>query len=95
MNPTTGQYMKFRCDSCGCDPIMTQCWHCDVCLNFDFCDACHNERDINDLHNHDHSMSAIWVPDGFFEIVPCRGGEHALKELMKRDPHFNFNLSMY
>jgi hypothetical protein len=37
-------------------------------------------------------MSAISVPDGFFKIVHGRGGEQALKELMKRDPNFNFNL---
>jgi hypothetical protein len=37
-------------------------------------------------------MSAISVPDGFWRIVPGRGGEHALKELLKRDPHFNLNL---
>jgi E3 ubiquitin-protein ligase UBR4 len=84
--------MKFRCDGCGYDPIMTQRWHCDLCLDFDFCDACHNERDLHDLHNHEHSMSAISVPDGFLEIVPGRGGEHALKKLMKHDPHLNFNL---
>jgi hypothetical protein len=89
--------MLFTCDGCGCVPITTQRWHCDVCLGlwFDFCDACHNEREPHDLHNHDHSMSAISVLDGFFKIVPYRGGEHDLKELMKRDPHFNFNLSMY
>ncbi len=84
--------MKFTCDGCGCVPIKTQRWHCDVCLDFDFCDACHNERDLHDLHDHDHSMSAISVPDGFWRIVPGRGGEHALKELLKRDPHFNLNL---
>ncbi len=83
--------MVFRCDGCGCIPIMTQRWHCDVCQNFDFCDVCHNGRDLHDLHNHEHSMSAISVADGFFKIVPDRGGEHALEELMKRDPHFNFN----
>ncbi len=91
-NPTIGRDMVFECDGCSCDPIMTQRWHCDVVLDFDFCDACHNGRDFHDLHNHDHSMFAISVPDGFFKIVPDTGGEHALKELMKRDPHFNFNL---
>jgi hypothetical protein len=70
--------MEFGCDGCGCDPIMTQRWHCDVCQDFDFCDDCYNGRYI-----HDHSMSAISAPHGF---------ERALNELMKRDPHFNFNL---
>jgi len=91
-SPTTGQSMEFGCDGCGCDPIMTQHWHCDVCQDFDFCDACYNGRDIHDLHDHDHSMSAISAPHGFLEIVPGRGFERALNELMKRDPHFNFNL---
>ncbi len=89
-NPTIGQDMVFECDGCGCVPIMTQCWHCDVCQDFDFCDACHNGKDIHDLH--DHSMSTISIPNGFLEIVPSRGGERALNELMKRDPHFKFNL---
>jgi len=91
-NPTFGQDMLFRCDGCDCCPIMTQRWHCDVCQFFDFCDACYNGRDIHDLHDHDHSMSAISTLDGFLEIIPGRGGERALHELMERDPHFNFNL---
>ncbi|CAK9210705.1 unnamed protein product [Sphagnum troendelagicum] len=89
-NPTIGRDMVFECDGCGCVPIMTQCWHCDVCQDFDFCDAYHNGRDIHDLH--DHSMSAISIPNGFLEIVPGHGGERALNKLMKRDPQFKFNL---
>jgi hypothetical protein len=91
-NPTIGWDMVFKCDGCGCVPIMTQCWHCDVCQDFEFCDACHNGRDIHDLHDHGHSMSDISIPNGFLEIVPSHGGERALNELMKRDPHFKFNL---
>jgi hypothetical protein len=37
-------------------------------------------------------MSVISVLDGFLEIVPGSKAERAFKELMKRDPHFNFNL---
>ncbi len=84
--------MEFRCDGCGCVPITTQRWHCDVCLDFDFCDACHNGRNLHDLHDHDHSMSVISIPDGFLEIVPRSENERALQELKKHDPHFNFNL---
>ncbi len=79
-------------DNINCNPIVALCWRCHVCPNFDLCDSCHSEKDFYDLHNHNHSMFAISVLDGSLEIVLSRKAKHALRESMKCDRHFNFNL---
>ncbi len=79
-------------DNINSNPIMALCWHSHVCPNFDLFDSCHSEKDFSDLHNHNHSLSLILVLDGSLEIVLSRRAKHALRELMKCDPHFNFNL---
>jgi hypothetical protein len=84
--------MLYNCDGCGCKPIKTQRWQCDVCQDFDFCDACHNGKVLHDRHNHDHSMSAISLLDGCLKKRPGKGFQRASQELMKSDPHFNLNL---
>lgn len=76
--------------------IATPSWHyVDVVMYvqiFDLCDSCHSEKDFYDFHNHNHSMSAILVLDGSLKIVLSRRAKHVLRESMKFDPHFNFNL---
>eukprot|EP00727_Mastigamoeba_balamuthi_P002214 m51a1_g11990 putative auxin transport protein big-like (3533) ;mRNA; f:886903-898969 len=50
---------QYRCDVCGTVPIAGRRWHCDVCVDYDLCDACHAAgRSGDDPHKPSHSMTA-------------------------------------
>ncbi|KAL3677862.1 hypothetical protein R1sor_020818 [Riccia sorocarpa] len=58
----TGASVQYCCDGCSTVPILRQRWHCNICPDFDLCEACYEVMDADQLpppHTRDHSMSAI------------------------------------
>ncbi|XP_020102857.1 auxin transport protein BIG isoform X2 [Ananas comosus] len=54
--------VQYCCDGCSTVPILRQRWHCNVCPDFDLCEACYRALDADRLpppHSRDHPMSAI------------------------------------
>ncbi|XP_073003648.1 auxin transport protein BIG [Typha latifolia] len=60
-DPATSS-VQYCCDGCSTVPILRQRWHCNVCPDFDLCEACYEVLDADHLpppHSRDHPMSAI------------------------------------
>ncbi|KAL8124720.1 auxin transport protein BIG isoform X1 [Apium graveolens] len=54
--------VQYCCDGCSTVPILRRRWHCNICPDFDLCEACYEVLDIDRLpppHSRDHPMSAI------------------------------------
>lgn len=54
--------VQYCCDGCSTVPILRRRWHCNVCPDFDLCEACYEVLDADRLpppHSSDHRMSAI------------------------------------
>lgn len=54
--------VQYCCDGCSTVPILRRRWHCNVCPDFDLCEACYEVLDADRLpppHSRDHPMSAI------------------------------------
>lgn len=65
--------VQYCCDGCSRVPIVGRRWHCNVCPDFDLCEACYEVMDGDRLpppHSGDHPMSAIPI-----EIESTVGGE--------------------
>ncbi|KAL2641590.1 hypothetical protein R1flu_009177 [Riccia fluitans] len=59
---TSTASVQYCCDGCSTVPILRQRWHCNICPDFDLCEACYEVMDADQLpppHTRDHSMSAI------------------------------------
>ncbi|KAL5723323.1 RING-type E3 ubiquitin transferase [Ranunculus cassubicifolius] len=60
-DPATSS-VQYCCDGCSTVPILRRRWHCNVCPDFDLCEACYEVLDADRLpppHSRDHPMSAI------------------------------------
>lgn len=69
---STTSSVQYCCDGCSTVPILRRRWHCNVCPDFDLCEACYEVMDANRLpppHSRDHPMSAIAIE------VDALGGE--------------------
>ncbi|KAL9674543.1 hypothetical protein QQ045_030815 [Rhodiola kirilowii] len=57
--------VQYSCDGCNTVPIPRQRWHCNVCPDFDLCDACYELFGAGTLtsqqHPRDHPMTVIPV----------------------------------
>jgi hypothetical protein len=84
------QGLQYMCDGCEWPSIVTRRWHCDTCLDFDFCEVCHS------LNNHEHPMSTTYPhPMNYITINTFRASGVLLK-WKKLNPQFNFALwSLY
>ncbi|KAJ0989688.1 hypothetical protein J5N97_008044 [Dioscorea zingiberensis] len=54
--------VQYCCDGCSTVPILRRRWHCNICPDFDLCEACYEVLDADRLpppHSRDHPMSAI------------------------------------
>lgn len=54
--------VQYCCDGCSTVPILRRRWHCNICPDFDLCEACYEVLDIDRLpppHSREHPMSAI------------------------------------
>ncbi|RWW77221.1 hypothetical protein BHE74_00014631 [Ensete ventricosum] len=54
--------VQYCCDGCSTVPILRRRWHCNICPDFDLCEACYEVLDADQLpppHSRDHPMSAI------------------------------------
>ncbi|XP_058115199.1 auxin transport protein BIG [Magnolia sinica] len=54
--------VQYCCDGCSTVPILRRRWHCNICPDFDLCEACYEVMDADRLpppHSRDHPMSAI------------------------------------
>ncbi|GLJ18302.1 hypothetical protein SUGI_0323850 [Cryptomeria japonica] len=59
---TNTSSVQYCCDGCSTVPILRRRWHCNVCPDFDLCEACYEVMDSDRLpqpHMRDHPMSAI------------------------------------
>ncbi|XP_077214481.1 auxin transport protein (BIG) [Tasmannia lanceolata] len=59
---STTSSVQYCCDGCSTVPILRRRWHCNVCPDFDLCEACYEVMDADRLpppHSRDHPMSAI------------------------------------
>ncbi|KAF3783370.1 Auxin transport protein [Nymphaea thermarum] len=59
---STASSVQYCCDGCSTVPILRRRWHCNVCPDFDLCEACYEVMDADRLphpHTRDHPMSAI------------------------------------
>ncbi|XP_020522820.1 auxin transport protein BIG [Amborella trichopoda] len=59
---STTSSVQYCCDGCSTVPILRRRWHCNVCPDFDLCEACFEVMDVDRLpppHSRDHPMSAI------------------------------------
>ncbi|XP_059171499.1 ZZ-type zinc finger-containing protein 3-like [Physella acuta] len=53
------RHIGFKCDNCGCEPIVGTRWHCIDCppnLSFDFCDDCSVVTFQQDNHDSSHRL---------------------------------------
>jgi hypothetical protein len=84
------QEIQYTCDGCKWAPIVTRHWHCDTCLDFDFCEVCHS------LNDHEHPMSTTYPhPMNYITINTFRASG-VLHEWKKFNPQFNYALwSLY
>lgn len=46
----------YVCDGCGekCENIV---WHCEDCIDYDLCEACHDKGTVNGTHQEDHKLT--------------------------------------
>ncbi|MCO5564796.1 hypothetical protein L7F22_018464 [Adiantum nelumboides] len=54
--------VQYCCDGCSTVPIVGRRWHCNICPDFDLCEACYEVMDGDRLpppHSRDHPMLAI------------------------------------
>ncbi|CAN6479149.1 unnamed protein product [Victoria cruziana] len=61
---STASSVQYCCDGCSTVPILRRRWHCNVCPDFDLCEACYEVMDADRLphpHTRDHPMSAISI----------------------------------
>lgn len=69
---STTSSVQYCCDGCSTVPILRRRWHCNVCPDFDLCEACYEVMDADRLplpHCREHPMSAIAIE------VDALGGE--------------------
>ncbi|XP_076446943.1 ZZ-type zinc finger-containing protein 3-like [Babylonia areolata] len=64
MDPSLPLHQGFKCDRCGCAPIVGLRWHCVDCpstTSLDFCNTCFNSLDAFDTapHNSSHRMRPV------------------------------------
>ncbi|ONK55020.1 uncharacterized protein A4U43_UnF8510 [Asparagus officinalis] len=60
-DPATSS-VQYCCDGCSTVPILRRRWHCNICPDFDLCEACYEILDADRLpppHSREHPMSAI------------------------------------
>lgn len=60
-DPATSS-VQYCCDGCSTVPILRRRWHCNICPDFDLCEACYEILDPDRLpppHSRDHAMTAI------------------------------------
>lgn len=53
------KHIGYKCDKCGCEPIIGTRWHCIDCpadLSFDFCEDCSDTSFQRDNHNSSHRL---------------------------------------
>ncbi|XP_019442749.1 PREDICTED: auxin transport protein BIG-like isoform X1 [Lupinus angustifolius] len=58
----TTSAVQYSCDGCYTVPILRRRWHCNICPDFDLCEACYEVLDVDGLpppHSRDHPMTAI------------------------------------
>lgn len=77
---STTSSVQYCCDGCSTVPILRRRWHCNVCPDFDLCEACYESMNADRLppHSRDHPMSAIPIE------VDLIGGDG-------NDMHFSMN----
>ncbi|CAL0317336.1 unnamed protein product [Lupinus luteus] len=54
--------VQYCCDGCSTVPILGRRWHCNICPDFDLCEACYEVLNADGLpppHSRDHPMTAI------------------------------------
>ncbi|KAJ6823305.1 auxin transport protein BIG [Iris pallida] len=59
---TAASSVQYSCDGCSTVPILRCRWHCNICPDFDLCEACYEVLDSDRLpppHSRDHPMCAI------------------------------------
>lgn len=64
LDPSLVQHTDFKCDKCGCEPIVGTRWHCVDCpqeMSLDFCDACADNLGTFEtkLHNSSHRIRPV------------------------------------
>lgn len=50
---------SFNCDLCNCEPIVGVRFKCDLCSNFDICQACFEAKRVGKSHKVEHPLIAI------------------------------------
>ncbi|GFR94001.1 ZZ-type zinc finger-containing protein 3-like [Elysia marginata] len=53
------KHIGYKCDKCGCEPIIGTRWHCIDCpadLSYDFCEDCSDSSFQKDKHNSSHRL---------------------------------------
>jgi hypothetical protein len=84
------QGITYKCDGCKWAPIVTQRWHCDTCLDFDFCEVCHS------LNDHEHPMSTTFPPPMSYITINTFRASGILFKWKEFNPGFNHALwSLY
>lgn len=64
LDPSFVQHTDFKCDKCGCEPIVGTRWHCVDCpqdTSLDFCDSCADNLGSfeTSLHNSSHRIRPV------------------------------------
>ncbi|KAK7504394.1 hypothetical protein BaRGS_00004260 [Batillaria attramentaria] len=64
LDPSLVQHIDFKCDKCGCEPIVGTRWHCVDCpqdASLDFCDSCADNLSTFEtrLHNSSHRIRPV------------------------------------
>jgi len=61
---STTEHVGFKCDICGCEPIVGTRWHCRDCpqeVSVDCCDECIDCELDTSTHNSSHKMEPIYL----------------------------------
>jgi len=69
--PNTAQHIGYKCNRCGCEPIIGKRWHCMECpstSSFDLCDDCSNCNFESSTHVSGHRLESIGEMDS---LVDC------------------------
>ncbi|KAG0465972.1 hypothetical protein HPP92_020136 [Vanilla planifolia] len=72
---STTSSVQYCCDGCSTVPILRRRWHCNICPDFDLCEACYEVLDTDHLpppHSRDHPMSAIPIE---IDSIGADGGD--------------------
>ena len=74
-----GAGVQFCCDLCGKCPITEVRWHCEVCQDFDLCNACYAGGDDVDAppHTPDHELLCLPIvpPDSAASLASALAGQ--------------------